>query len=59
MNMYEQLYVIEKLEQFKQEELMRKPYYMYHARKKGIKKQLCSLPVINHLPPCQCAPLKG
>ncbi|MBY0120374.1 hypothetical protein [Bacillus sp. S/N-304-OC-R1] len=57
--MYDQVYVIEKLEKYRQEELNRRPYYTYHVREKGVKKQLCSIPIINYLPPCQCNALKG
>ncbi|MEH7124253.1 hypothetical protein V7122_23785 [Bacillus sp. JJ1532] len=52
--MYEQIYVIEKLEQYKQEELRKKPYYYYEKKNRGINNQLCRLPVIHHLPSCQC-----
>ncbi|WP_156422625.1 hypothetical protein [Bacillus sp. FJAT-29937] len=52
--MYEQIYVIEKLEQYKAEEYKKVPYYVYEKRKSRMKKKLCRLPVINQLPHCQC-----
>ncbi|WNS73520.1 hypothetical protein RRV45_11335 [Bacillus sp. DTU_2020_1000418_1_SI_GHA_SEK_038] len=52
--MYEQIYLIEKLEQYKAEDLKKIPYFVYEKRNSRMKIKLCRLPVINQLPKCQC-----